>query len=207
MSSPDHASVAGMSYAGSSGRHLAGDRGRQGGDRHRGPYHCHLRPPFRYRTRPSPSPACTVRHPHPLVTGFGMGGDEAGYPPGRSSPRRSGLPMRRPGWRATSMPGNSAGRTASVPRWQLPVTRIGHGVRAIEDPALMAESWPNAAPFWRSARPAISRPGSFQAMPSIHVAQADGGRHHRTTLSSDDPPYFHTSIGREYELAAKHFGL
>ena len=29
----------------------------------------------------------------------------------------------------------------------------------------------------------------------------------RVTLNSDDPPYFHTSIGREYAVAAEHFGL
>jgi adenosine deaminase len=27
------------------------------------------------------------------------------------------------------------------------------------------------------------------------------------TLGSDDPPYFHTSIGREYDVAQERFGL
>ena len=29
----------------------------------------------------------------------------------------------------------------------------------------------------------------------------------RVTLNSDDPPYFATSIGREYATAAEHFGM
>jgi adenosine deaminase len=29
----------------------------------------------------------------------------------------------------------------------------------------------------------------------------------KLTLGSDDPPYFATTIGREYDIAAEHFGL
>jgi adenosine deaminase len=29
----------------------------------------------------------------------------------------------------------------------------------------------------------------------------------KVTLNSDDPPYFHTSLAREYDMAGRHFGL
>ena len=29
----------------------------------------------------------------------------------------------------------------------------------------------------------------------------------KATLNSDDPPYFQTSLGREYAIAREHFGL
>jgi adenosine deaminase len=29
----------------------------------------------------------------------------------------------------------------------------------------------------------------------------------RVTLNSDDPPYFWTSLGREYNIAREHFGM
>ncbi|MEO1749713.1 MAG: adenosine deaminase, partial [Pseudomonadota bacterium] len=83
--------------------------------------------------------------------------------------------------------------------------RIGHGVRAIEDPELVK----------RLADEDIVLevcPGSnivldvFPDFPSHPFAQLrDAGV--KVTLSSDDPPHFQTSIGREYEIARDYFGL
>jgi adenosine deaminase len=83
--------------------------------------------------------------------------------------------------------------------------RIGHGVRAIEDPALLAEI--------------VARGLVLEVCPVSNVATGvypslaahplrrlvDTGV--RVTLNSDDPPYFDTSIGREYAEAARHAGL
>ena len=77
--------------------------------------------------------------PHPYVTGFGLAGDEAGFPPG-------------PFGRAFAIAHDAGlGITCHAGEWvgpesvrgalalPVPVTRLGHGVRAIEDPALVAE--------------------------------------------------------------------
>jgi adenosine deaminase len=29
----------------------------------------------------------------------------------------------------------------------------------------------------------------------------------KVTLNSDDPPFFHTTLSQEYDIAAEHFGL
>ena len=86
----------------------------------------------------------------------------------------------------------------------LPPSRIGHGVRAVEDPALIA----------RLAREGVvleTNPGSnialgvFPDWPSHPVAALrDAGV--KVTVSTDDPPYFHTDMVREYEMLARTFG-
>jgi adenosine deaminase len=85
------------------------------------------------------------------------------------------------------------------------VTRIGHGVRAIEDPELVAEI---------AARGLV-----LECCPTSNVALGlypDYASHPfgdlraagvKVTLGSDDPPYWAASIGGEYAVAAEQFGL
>ncbi|MCT4655796.1 MAG: adenosine deaminase [Cohaesibacter sp.] len=134
--------------------------------------------------------------PHPLVTGFGMGGDERmhsqkAFAPAFEIARAAGLCC-------TTHAGEFAG-PESV--WDaldhLPVDRIGHGVRAHEDAALME----------RLAKDGIVLevcPGSNVALGLYESRKShpletlmDAGV--KTTLSSDDPPFFHTTIGEEYD--------
>ena len=79
----------------------------------------------------------TVEGPHPYVTGFGMGGDEAGFPPEDFAAafdiaREAGLGL-------TVHAGEWAGPESVRGGLALGVSRIGHGVRASEDPELVRE--------------------------------------------------------------------
>src|SRR5262249_21386968 len=81
--------------------------------------------------------ALPAQHPHEYVTGFGLAGDEAGFPPEPFAPAfeiaaDAGLGL-------TVHAGEWAGPESVRGALTLPVTRIGHGVRAIEDSSLVAE--------------------------------------------------------------------
>ena len=136
------------------------------------------------------------RHPH--VVGFGMGGDEAKFDAADFAPA----------YRLAADHGFGctvhAGEVVGPPSvWaairDLPVTRIGHGVRSIEDPALVEE---------------LARRGTvLEVCPGSNVALGiypDRQRHPltrlveagvRVSLNSDDPPFFHTTLGAEYDLS------
>lgn len=144
-----------------------------------------------------------VEYPHPLVTGFGMAGDE-----------RMGVPadftrafdIARDGGLELTVHAGEFGGAESVRQAMdhLKVARIGHGVRAAEDPALLE----------RIAEEGVvleTCPGSNIALNvypdfashSFKILEKAGCR---VTLNSDDPPHFHTSMNREYEIAANEFG-
>ncbi len=86
----------------------------------------------------------------------------------------------------------------------LNVTRIGHGVRSVENPATVA----------RLVREGITlevNPGSnisLSVFPSWadHSINALRDQGVKVTVSTDDPPYFHTDMTREYEMLDKHLG-
>ena len=203
MSSPDHAAMAGMSYT----DHLDGiaqgieDARAESGIEGRIIVTCvrHFGVDKALDVARN-----TVRHPHKLVTGFGMGGDEAGFPPGpfaevfRIAHEEAGL--------ACNVHAGEFGGPESIrAALDLPVRRIGHGVRAIEDPALMAELAERGTVLevCPTSNVATRVFESYAAHPMPRLMDAGI----TVTLSSDDPPYFDTSIGREYDLAAEHFGF
>jgi adenosine deaminase len=144
----------------------------------------------------------TASRPHPYVVGLSLAGDEAGYPPGPFVEAYAAVAAA--GLGCTVHAGEWAGAQSVRDAIELPVTRVSHGVRAIEDPGLVAE---------------IARRGiTLEVCPTSNVVLGvfptfaahpfptlrDSGV--RLTLGSDDPPYFGASIGGEYAIAHDHFG-
>jgi adenosine deaminase len=140
---------------------------------------------------------------HPYVVGFNLGGDEAGFPAGQFA--RAYEIAANSGLGCTCHAGEHAGAESVREALGLPVTRLSHGVRAIEDPALVAE---------------IAERGTIlEVCPTSNVATGvfPGYDSHplgalreagvRITLGSDDPPYFGCSIGSEYAVARERLGV
>jgi adenosine deaminase len=88
---------------------------------------------------------------------------------------------------------------------ELPVTRIAHGVRAIEDPALVAELSRRQITLevCPTSNVVLGVFPSFEEHPFPVLREAGIP----LTLGSDDPPYFGASVGGEYAIAREHFGL
>lgn len=203
MSSPDHAAAAGLSYQG----HLDGivqgieDARAETGIESRIIVTCvrHLG-----AERGVEVAKLAAKHQHPLVTGFGMGGDEAGFPP-QLFEQAFRIAHEEAGLACNVHAGEAAGPDSVWAALALPVGRIGHGVRSIEDPRLVEEL--------------ASRGTVLEVCPTSNIATRvypDYAAHPlrrlmaagvKVTLNSDDPPYFATTIGHEYAVAERHFGL
>jgi adenosine deaminase len=145
----------------------------------------------------------TVAERHPYVVGFSMVGDEAGHPPGPFAPAYEVAAAA--GLGCTAHAGEHAGAASVRDALVLPVTRISHGVRAIEDPALVDELAARGVVLEVCPTSNVAL-GVFESYDTHPLgALRDAGV--RVTLGSDDPPYFGTSIGGEYAVAADRFGL
>lgn len=139
-----------------------------------------------------------LAEPHPYVVGFGMGGDEAKFAPVDFAPAYR--LAQENGYGCTVHAGEVMGpESVWAAIRDLPVTRIGHGVRSVDDPRLMEEL----------ARRRIVLevcPGSNIAL-GLYPDRASHPLHRLiaagvpVTLNSDDPPFFHTTLGTEYDLA------
>ena len=93
--------------------------------------------------------------PHHYVVGFGMGGDEAKYTPADFAPAYRLAHDK--GYGCTVHAGEVMGpESVWAAIRDLPVTRIGHGVRSADDPRLM-EELARAGRSWRSAPAATLR--------------------------------------------------
>jgi adenosine deaminase len=145
-----------------------------------------------------------VAHPHPYVVGFNMAGDEAGFPP--EPYHRAFAIAADGGLGCTVHAGEHAGAESVRGGMNLPgITRISHGVRAVEDPGLVKEIAERGIVLevCPGSNIALGVYPSFEEHPlrALHDAGV------RVTLGSDDPPYFATSIGREYEIAKERMGF
>ena len=144
-----------------------------------------------------------VEEPHPLVTGFGLAGDER---QGRAADFARAFTLAgEAGYGLTAHAGEFGGpeNVADVLN-HLAVSRIGHGVRAIEDPALVArladeqvvlEICPGSNIALGVCSDLASHPIGLLRRAGVAV-----------TLNSDDPPFFDTTLAREHEEMARTQG-
>lgn len=141
--------------------------------------------------------------PHPYVVGFNLAGDEAHYPAGDFA--QAFAIAAEAGLGCTVHAGEWDGPQSVWAALDLPVTRIGHGVRAIEDPGLVEELARREMVLecCPTSNVALGLYGSYEDHPLPRLMHAGV----RATLGSDDPPYFGASIGGEYDLCKQRFGF
>ncbi|NIY77088.1 adenosine deaminase [Thalassospira sp. HF15] len=146
----------------------------------------------------------TVECAHPYIVGFGMGGNESlftqeDFYPAFKIARDGGLGC-------TTHAGEVEG-PQSV--WdaidKLPVTRIGHGVRSIEDAKLVKTLAKRGIVLevCPGSNIALSVFPDYASHPLRKFYEAGV----KVTLGSDDPPFFFTSLADEYQRANEVFGF
>jgi adenosine deaminase len=145
-----------------------------------------------------------ITNPHPLVTGWGMAGEERVHHPKDFT--RSFDMARDAGLGITVHAGELCGwQSVANALDHLRPTRIGHGVRAIENPELVKrlagqdivlECCPGSNISLKVFQSFAEHP--FMKLRAVGV---------KVTLNSDDPPHFASSLRREYEIGAQEFGL
>ncbi|TIM04658.1 adenosine deaminase [Mesorhizobium sp.] len=141
---------------------------------------------------------------HPLVTGFGVAGDERmgdleDYVRAFEIAREAGLGI-------TVHAGELMGwESVKAALDHIRPARIGHGVRAIENPDLVRRIADEGVVLecCPSSNIALRVFDSFADHPFPALLAAGC----KVTLNSDDPPYFRTSLKREYDIAAEHFSM
>jgi adenosine deaminase len=141
--------------------------------------------------------------PHPYVVGFSMAGDEENFPAGAyAEPFRIASEA---GLGCTVHAGEWAGPASVRAGLELPVSRIGHGVRAIEDPALVEELAERRIVLecCPTSNVVLDVFPSYEDHPLPRLVEAGV----RVSLGSDDPPYFGASIGGEYAVCRERFGF
>ncbi|WP_179380309.1 adenosine deaminase [Jannaschia marina] len=146
---------------------------------------------------------CAAETAGDVVTGFGMGGNEglyraADFAPAFAAAGEAGLGL-------TSHAGEFGGpESVRETLDHLKVTRVGHGVRASEDPALLRRIVDEGIHLEVC-------PGSNVVLgvyPKIDAHPVDMLRREGVPLSisTDDPPFFHTTLPQEYDTLAATFG-
>lgn len=137
------------------------------------------------------------------LIGFGLGGHELGHPASRFTD--AFRYVRDAGARISLHAGETDGPASIRDALETGTERIGHGVRAIEDDALVAELAESGIVLEVSptSNVCLNVVSGYDAHPfrALHEAGV------ALTVNSDDPPMFDTTLTREYEVLVEHFGF
>ena len=145
---------------------------------------------------------CAAETAGGFITGFGIAGDE-----GAGRPRDFAWSFdlaREAGLRLTAHAGEWGGpESVRAALADLGAERIGHGVRAIEDLALVEELAERGTVLevCPGSNIALGLYPHWRAHPIAELHR----RGVRVTVSTDDPPFFNTTMEREYARLAEAF--
>lgn len=149
------------------------------------------------------SALCAAETAGDWIVGFGMGGDEG---QGHQGDFAYAFDMAREAKLQLTTHAGEFGGPESVREAirDLNVARIGHGVRAIEDPALIEELIARQITLevCPGSNVVLGLYPSFDAHPIKRLRDAGV----KVTVSTDDPPFFATTMQREYEMLQQAFG-
>ncbi len=145
---------------------------------------------------------CAAETAGDWIVGFGIAGDEK---IGKPADFLYSFDMaREAGLRLTAHAGEWGGPDSVRDAVRdLRVERIGHGVRAIEDLALVDELAETGIVLecCPGSNVALGVYPDFRAHPIAELRR----RGVKCTISTDDPPFFHTTMAREYEMLHQAF--
>ncbi len=146
---------------------------------------------------------CAVETKGKFITGYGMAGAEMVGRPGDYS--YSFDMAREAGLHLTCHAGEWGGpdMIADTIR-DLGVARIGHGINAIKDPALVAQIADSGIVLevCPGSNVVLNASGGWADHPIKKLRDAGVN----VTVSTDDPPFFHTTMTAEFDNLAETFG-
>ncbi|HET8641103.1 MAG TPA: adenosine deaminase [Pseudonocardiaceae bacterium] len=141
-----------------------------------------------------------VRYRDRGIVGFGLGGMEAGGP---AEPYARAFAIARDGGLAlVPHAGEAAGAESVKEILGYEPARIRHGIRAVEDPGVLAEIVDRGIVLdvcpTSNLRTRVVDSLDRHPLPQLRSAGVP------CTVNTDDPAMFGTDLGREYEIAAAH---
>ncbi|MDG1431816.1 MAG: adenosine deaminase [Paracoccaceae bacterium] len=145
---------------------------------------------------------CAAETAGDWIVGFGMGGDEN---VGHQSDYAYSFDMaKEAGLRLTTHAGEWRGPQEVRDAIALGAERIGHGVRCASDPELVKElvARGTVLEVCPGSNVTLGVYPSLSEHPLHRLAEAGVA----VTVSTDDPPFFHSTMTSEYEGLAKTFG-